>query len=396
MTGPPPSGARPPDGVAARAAPVITARPVLRRWLGIGATGVLFLLTGTVFAAGLDAEIGATPALVGLAAALLPLGIVLPAVLWLDRFEAEPTRYLVTAFLWGACVATAGALVLNTSSMLVIAQVAGRDSAMSVAATVVAPVVEETLKGAGVLLVLLLRRREFDGVVDGIVYAAIVAAGFAFAENVLYLGRGWTEYGVSGLATVLVLRGLFGLFAHPLFTSCTGVGLGIAAMRSRGILRYVAPVLGLLVAMGLHAFWNTIALVGAEGALTLYAVCQLPLFVVAGAFAAWARRREGRIIGQELSAYAATGWLQPPEVSMLASMPQRREARRWASSRGGRAAARTMHDFQDQATELAFLRHRVRHGTAPADAREQEYALLQEITDLRRRLYALPSAAVAR
>ena len=95
-------------------------------------------------------------------------------------------------FLWGACVATAGALLLNTSSMLVIAEVAGRESARDVAAVVVAPVVEESLKGLGVLLVLLLRRREFDGVVDGIVYAATCAAGFAFAENVLYLGRGYT------------------------------------------------------------------------------------------------------------------------------------------------------------------------------------------------------------
>lgn len=370
-----------------------SARPVLRRWLWTGSASVLFVLTGLVFAAGLDAELGVAPTLIGLGAAVLPLGIVLPAVLWLDRFEAEPTRYLLAAFLWGACVATAGALILNTSSMLIIAQVAGRESAQAVAAVVVAPVVEESLKGLGVLLVLLLRRREFDGVVDGIVYAATCAGGFAFAENILYLGRSWGEYGVSGLALVLLTRGVFGAFAHPMFTACTGVGLGIAATRSRGPLRVIAPVVGLLLAMTLHALWNSSALLGAEGALTLYFVLQVPLFIAAAAFAAWARRREGRIIARELSSYAAAGWLAPPEVTMLGSIPLRRAARGWASNVGGPQNGRRMQRFQDQATELAFLRQRVRHGTAPVDAPAQEAALLREITALRADMYAVPAAA---
>lgn len=364
-----------------------TARSVLRRWIWIGASALLFLLSGLVFAAGLDMELGVTTSLIGLGAALLPLGLVLPAVLWLDRFEAEPTRYLVTSFLWGACVATAGALVLNTSSMLLIAQVAGQESAKDMAAVVVAPVVEESLKGLGVLLVLLLRRREFDGVVDGIVYAATTAAGFAFAENILYLGRGWGQYGVSGLAVVLLARGVFGAFAHPMFTSCTGVGLGIAAMRSRGTLRFVAPVVGLALAMCLHAVWNTTALLGADGALTLYFVLQLPLFIAAGLFAAWARRREGRVITRELAGYEPAGVLTPPEVTMLGTMPARRAARHWAGTVGGPDNRRRMRRFQDQATELAFLRRRVRNGTAPVDAPAQEAALVHEIVGLRAALY---------
>ena len=52
-----------------------------------------------------------------------------------------------------------------------------------------APVTEETLKGLGVLLIYLFRRREFDGIIDGIVYAGLIGAGFAFSENILYLGQ---------------------------------------------------------------------------------------------------------------------------------------------------------------------------------------------------------------
>jgi RsiW-degrading membrane proteinase PrsW (M82 family) len=78
---------------------------------------------------------------------------------------------------------------------------------------------------------LLFRRREFDGIIDGIVYAGIVAAGFAFTENILYFGRAFgeeAEMGGSVLFT-LILRGVLSPFAHPLFTSMTGIGAGLAA-----------------------------------------------------------------------------------------------------------------------------------------------------------------------
>ena len=60
---------------------------------------------------------------------------------------------------------------------------------MDTTAVLVAPWIEEAAKGAAVLLVLLFRRREFDGVVDGIVLAGLSGVGFAFTENVLYFGR---------------------------------------------------------------------------------------------------------------------------------------------------------------------------------------------------------------
>ena len=68
---------------------------------------------------------------------------------------------------------------------------------------------------------------------------------------------------------------------------CIRDRLGIAATRNRGVLRVFAPVVGLLAAMALHAMWNSTALLGSQGALTLYFLLQMPLFGVAAAFAAW-------------------------------------------------------------------------------------------------------------
>ena len=68
---------------------------------------------------------------------------------------------------------------------------------------------------------------------------------------------------------------------------------------------------------------------------------------------------------------------------MLASLPARRDARGWAQRVGGTGAKRAMRDFQEMASELAFLRERMTRGTAPDDARTQEYAMLAALSALR-------------
>ena len=131
--------------------------------------------------------------------------------LWIDRWEPEPPRLLLLAFLWGACFAALSALVINSSAALIADEVLGRGSGDIVGAVVVAPIVEEAVKGVFLVGLLIFRRREFDGIVDGIVYAGLVAAGFAFTENILYFGRAFTEDGpigqAGGVFAVLLMRG---------------------------------------------------------------------------------------------------------------------------------------------------------------------------------------------
>jgi len=312
----------------------------------------------------------------GFVLATVPVLVVVPSLLWLDRFEAEPTSLLLLAFTWGALVATFVALIVNSYSLILLQQ-AGEN--MSAAAVLVAPWVEETAKGSAVVLVLLVRRREFDGVVDGIVYAGLAGAGFAFTENALYLGRALQESGTSGLAVTFVLRCLFGPFAHSLFTMATGIGIGIAVTTRRRPLRFVAPLVGWLCAVGLHALWNLSAVAGFRGFVTLYVLVQVPIFLAAVGFALWARRRERRLIGRHLDAYASSGWFTPAEVRMLTSVGERRRARAWAAGMSGSRGRRAMGAFQTAATELAFLRDRATRGTAPADVREIERDLLREV-----------------
>lgn len=333
----------------------------------------VFITCALLVIAIIGSTTGVTGVLVGIALAAVPVFVVVPSFLWLDRFEAEPTPLLLFAFGWGAAVATLIAILVNSTSVAVL-KASGGD--VTAAAVVIAPFVEETCKGAAVLLVFLYRRREFDGIVDGIVYAGMAGIGFAFTENVLYLGRALADSGVDGLAATFVLRCIFGPFAHPLFTMATGVGLGIAATARHRWVRVVAPVCGWLVAVTLHGLWNLAAVAGLNGFVSAYVVFQVPIFAAALAFALWSRNREGRLIGRHLVVYAETGWLTPDEVRMLASMPARRRARAQARAHGGPSAGRAMRSFQEDASELALLRERMVRSAAGPQAQATEGELL--------------------
>ena len=69
-----------------------------------------------------------------------------------------------------------------------------------------APLMEESLKGIAVRLIFLFKKDEFDGVLDGIIYAGVTALGFAMVENVEYYGTPILNGGIGGLLVSPVLR----------------------------------------------------------------------------------------------------------------------------------------------------------------------------------------------
>ena len=380
----PPAGG-PASGAAGAGATGATGRGRLRGWLLAGFILVGFGLAAIVLSVYYGATLGFVTTLLAVVLAAIPLGIVIPTFLWLDRFEAEPWRYLVTAFLWGALVAALAAGVFNTGANIAFQAATGQEDDAFLATSVFsAPLVEEACKGLLVLLVWWFRRREFDGIIDGMVYAGVVAAGFAFTENIQYLGMAYSDGGDSALTGTFIARCLFTPFAHPMFTVLTGIGIGIAATTGNRALKVFAPVGGYLLAALSHAVWNLAAITGGAGMISVYFVVEVPIFVAFVVLVVWARRREGRLIGRHLSEYADAGWLSPSEVHMLSTMNGRRSARVWARTSGGRSMLRSMRRFQDSASELALLRARMHHSAADTRALETERELLQTITASRR------------
>jgi protease PrsW len=361
----------------------------LRRGLLIGFLVLLMGACGLLVLGAVTSDTGLVGFLIGLSLALLPLPVVIGAFRWLDRYEPEPRGLLLFAFFWGATVAALAAAALNTASLVAIARTGGAGG-MDTTAVLVAPWVEEGAKGAAVLLVLLFRRREFDGIVDGIVLAGLTGVGFAFTENVLYFGRAFLSGQEQSLTTgffavgfTFVLRGVLSPFAHPLFTSMTGIGLGIAARTPNRSVRVLAPLAGYLLAVVLHGAWNLSSLSGLTGFFTGYVLIMVPAFAVTVAVATWSRRREGATVAARLPAYVEAGWLDPAEVPMLASLGRRRQAVDWAEGTYGGSSARALREFQHAATELAFLRDRLERGLDVPDFPSRERELLAAVARTR-------------
>ena len=200
---------------------------------------------------------------------------------WLDRYEKEPIPLLIGVFAWGMFVAAGGAYVLNTLFGITIFTVTGSELASDIATgSISAPFVEEGLKGMAVLLVFWIFRREFDSILDGIVYAGIAALGFAATENVLYIWRGYDAGGWGGLFQLVFIRVILVGWQHPFYTAFTGIGIAVARMNRFWLVKIIAPLVGFGMAVFSHSFHNTLAGIPFFGDLTCFVGSFLDWFGV--------------------------------------------------------------------------------------------------------------------
>jgi len=349
-----------------------------------GTSLTVFLVGALVMTLVLSQNAGAAAILLAAAISTTVIGIVVPLFMWVDRLESEPASMLLFAFGWGALVATALSIGL---SLALTPLLEGIGVPSEVAAPVVAaPIVEEFAKAMGVVAIFAFARREFNGVVDGIVYAGMVAIGFAFVEDILYLARSYEVLGQSGLVSVFVLRCLVTPFAHPIFTVCFGIALGLVAHQQRA--RYaVVPLIGYLAAVAVHAVWNGAALTDLW--LPLYFLLQVPLFIGFVVIVVFARRREVRMIRDHLTGYGMNGWFAPGDVAMLTCPGRRRRARRWAKESLGPDGEAVMRAFQDESSELAIARDHLERGDSAQWWEPREQALLHTCAGHRSALHAM-------
>ena len=241
----------------------------------------------------------------------VPYGLLL---LWIDRNEQEPLYLVLVAFLWGAVIATALSLVANTLFGVTLFGLT-QDAAFSEQATasLSAPFAEELTKGAAVFVLFALFRRDFDNVLDGILYGALVGLGFAWFENVVYYSRAG-EGGVLEMLKLTYLRGLLnGVSSHVAYTGLTGLGFGLARVLRSGVLRFGIPVFFVGLAMAAHAAWNTfagvavqvfVAALGLDGEAAVYLgglpfavlLLQSPFVLLLALVAILVWRHENRLI----------------------------------------------------------------------------------------------------
>lgn len=241
---------------------------------------------------------------------------------WLDRYEKEPKVLLGAVFVWGLLVAAGGAFIINTVLGIGIYIFTGSETTTDLTTgSIIAPVVEETLKGFAVLVVFLFFRKEFDSILDGMIYAGVAALGFAASENAFYIyDRGFAQSGWDGFWFLVLVRVILVGWQHPFYTAFTGIGFAIARMSRNPPAKFLAPPAGLSMAIILHSFHNTLAsLVEGLGGLALGTFLDWSGWLIMFLFTLWIIRREGRLLPKHLREEVAAGNITARHLRTAAS-----------------------------------------------------------------------------
>jgi protease PrsW len=320
-------------------------------------------------------------------AAFIPTCVYVGVAWWLDRYEKEPLWLLAITFLWGAVPAIIVSLVLEVVLDIPVQLLVTGQGADLVSVAVIAPVVEEAAKAFPLLLLFILYRREFDGLMDGLIYGALVGFGFAMTENIFYFLGAYAEGGWGSWGILVFMRAIIFGLNHALFTSAFGVGLGYARYARRRRTRLLAPALGWCAAVGLHMVHNLfVSLPGLEF------LCLVSLFSNWLAVIAWvglmimATREEKRWIIEELAEEVQDGLLPAEHAAAAASYRARLRDRWQALNEHGFGRAHRLSVLHDAAAKLALTKRQYQiHGdedgnvAAIAMLRRQISKLVDEI-----------------
>jgi RsiW-degrading membrane proteinase PrsW (M82 family) len=323
-------------------------------------------------------------------------------IYYLDLYEREPWSVAIAAFVWGAFAATPRAVDAGGWNEA-IARELGPDAAQRWLPALGAPLIEEFLKGAGIVLLYLIVRDEVDDAMDGFVYGALCGLGFAVVEDVVYFmaAFGGTPRGVLQGFYVRVLSS--GLYGHVLYTGLVGMAIGIVvSRRGPAPLRARLTTAAWIIALALlgHSLWNSPLLNVApappiQGAgwllVTLeLAVKGLPLLLFVVLALRLARRREERWLRAALAAEIGGEGLTTAEYEALRSPRRRRAAVIATRRRAGAPAATLLARLQHEQVDLAMLASRVATPDDPALVQQRDYC-----RSLRDALAAIPGALPA-
>lgn len=262
--------------------------------------------------------------LVSLFFGFVPMFLYALFVYWLDRYEKEPKALLGAAFFWGVIIAAGGAFILNTVFGLGLFVLTGSEAIAEFGtASIIAPLIEEILKGLAVAVVFFLFRKEFDSVLDGIIYGSIVGLGFSATENVLYIYRnGYLEGGWEGLFVLVIIRVVLVGWMHAFFTAFTGIGFAISRLNKNIFIKIIAPLGGLSIAIVAHAFHNTFGSVIGSGGLD-----SLAMTIIADTFGysimvgiiIWVIVHERNVIKKQLTEEVSSGLISQAQYQKALS-----------------------------------------------------------------------------
>ena len=163
-----------------------------------------------------------------------------------DLYQTGQFKLIVLSLGWGGI---AYALAASINNALLNNELIDRATVISF----YAPILEEIFKA--LLLLYLVRRPQFTYSVDGVLYGFAAGIGFAIVENYEYILDPSTA--IAGAWHRILSANL----VHASSSALIGIALGIFHLnRTRS--RWLILGIGLFFAIGQHAFYNRISLIG--------------------------------------------------------------------------------------------------------------------------------------
>ena len=302
-----------------------------------------------------------------LAAVAIPVGII---VYRMDQFEPEPASLIVIALVWGGVVALSFAAIANSSLLTFLQHVLPSNQVESWGASLVAPLDEEFYKGAGLVMIYLIARNEIDGLMDGLVYGAMIGLGFQVMENIQYFVHAAAESGAGQIGAVIgtfFVRVLIaGLYSHMLFTGLLGFGFAYFVTRRSESWARRAGVFALFIvlAWAAHFVWDSPWLdpftQGSAGLFIVGLIVKgLPFLLLLLLLGIFARRRETQVFARLMAEEVGGDVVTQEEIQVLRSGHRRRVAVRQARRRKGAAAGRVAKRLMREQMNLALFHSKV-------------------------------------
>lgn len=201
--------------------------------------------------------------------ALAPVAIIAAYIYFRDKYEKEPIKILIRAFVAGGVIVIPIILVEQvlggywTSKMsgVFAEEGTGLGNILSAAYTgfVVAAFTEEIFKFMALYL-LIWRNKNFNERFDGIVYAVFISLGFAAVENILYVFQNGAGTGV--------LRAFTAVPAHAIFGIAMGFYFGLAKFHPSDHVKLI--VMAVVFPIVLHGIYDFILMSGNTYLLLLF------------------------------------------------------------------------------------------------------------------------------
>ena len=325
--------------------------------------------------------------------ALIPLLLIIALVRWIDRWEPEPILFYVLSLGWGAGVSVYLAFKGNKwwgnemkKWLIENRQLSFRDGGipnikgdggpllLDILQTAVgAGVVEEGVKGLGILLMFIFLKKYINGPIDGMIYGTLIGAGFAFTENILYFAKAdvkntfikqaGIDMSQDVLEQTIVIRAVASPFVHPICTAITGLLIGLAATQRLSWL-FVLPLglAGYAMAAGLHASHNFSAIIRIAEDTWTRILIQIPVYISAIAMIIVVKNLQRTTVKRGIRLLVADGFIGKEDETMLMKSSLRSRAVAWAGERlaasGGVAqdGRKAMRRYQSELLQAGFFR----------------------------------------